>query len=68
MVSLGEGPMFKAPTHYAPYGARCRVDRNVSIKTQNLAFCKVTKLIFDIARQNVCLSLKKKTVLENDLV
>ena len=45
----------KAPTHYAPYGARCRVDRNISIKTQNLAFCEVTKLIFDIAQQNVCL-------------
>ena len=29
----------KAPTHYARYGTQCRVDRNVSIKTQNSMFC-----------------------------
>ena len=28
---------FRAPAHYARYGVRCRVDRNISTKAQNLS-------------------------------
>ena len=32
--------LFKAPTHYAPYGTQCRVDGNVSIKIREMAIYK----------------------------
>ena len=47
MANLIEADFAKGPTHYTPYGTRCRIDRNISIKSQKMAFGEMTKLIFD---------------------
>ena len=35
--------MLKASTQFGRYLLRCRIDRNVSIKTQKITFCEIRK-------------------------